>query len=48
MGGEAKDVYKRQFLWQAKAKYPDSLRQELLQEYIEALRKYQPIDGKEV
>ena len=32
------------FLWQAKAKYPDSLRQELLQEYIEALRKYQPID----
>ena len=32
------------FLWQAKAKYPDSLRKELLQEYIEALRKYQPID----
>lgn len=32
------------FLWQAKAKYPDSLRRELLQEYIEALRKYQPID----
>lgn len=32
------------FLWQAKAKYPDSLRKELLQEYMEALRKYQPID----
>ena len=32
------------FLWQAKAKYPDSLRKELLQEYIDALRKYQPID----
>ena len=32
------------FLWQAKAKYPDSLRKELLQEYIGALRKYQPID----
>ena len=32
------------FLWQAKAKYPDSLRQELLKEYIDALRKYQPID----
>ena len=29
---------------QAKAKYPDSLRKELLQEYMEALRKYQPID----
>lgn len=25
------------FLWQAKAKYPDSLRKELLQEYMEAL-----------
>ena len=25
------------FLWQAKAKYPDSLRQELLKEYIDAL-----------
>ncbi|WP_294630703.1 RNase adapter RapZ [uncultured Bacteroides sp.] len=32
------------FLWQAKAQYPDTLRKELLQEYIEALRKYQPID----
>ena len=32
------------FLWQAKANYPDSLRQELLKEYIEALRKYQPVD----
>ena len=32
------------FLWQAKAKYPDSLRKELLQEYIGALREYQPID----
>ena len=32
------------FLWQAKAKYPDSLRKELLQEYMDALRKYQPID----
>ena len=31
-------------MWQAKAKYSDSLRKELLQEYIEALRKYQPID----
>lgn len=32
------------FLWQAKAKFSDSLRKELLQEYIEVLRKYQPID----
>lgn len=32
------------FLWQAKANFPDSLRQELLSEYIDSLRKYQPID----
>ena len=32
------------FLWQAKANFPDSLRQELLSEYIDALRKYQPVD----
>ncbi|MBQ8672652.1 MAG: phosphotransferase [Bacteroides sp.] len=32
------------FLWQAKANYPESLRQELLQEYLTALRDYQPID----
>lgn len=32
------------FLWQAKANYPDELRQELLHEYIQALRKYKPVD----
>lgn len=32
------------FLWQAKANYPDSLRQELIDVYIESLRKYQYID----
>jgi aminoglycoside/choline kinase family phosphotransferase len=32
------------FLWQAKAKYPESLREELLREYITALRKYKPVD----
>ena len=32
------------FLWQAKANYPDGLRQELLNEYIQALRKYKPVD----
>lgn len=32
------------FLWQAKANYPDSLRRELLAEYIDALRAYQPVD----
>lgn len=32
------------FLWQAKAKFPDTLRNELLDEYIEALRKYKPVD----
>lgn len=32
------------FLWQAKANYPDSLRKELLQEYMDSLRKYQQVD----
>ncbi|MCH5247130.1 MAG: phosphotransferase [Muribaculaceae bacterium] len=34
------------FLWQAKANFPESLREELLKEYIEALRKYKPVDEK--
>ena len=32
------------FLWQAKANFPDSLRHELIKEYIDALRQYQPVD----
>ena len=32
------------FLWQAKANFPDSLRRELIGEYIAALRKYKPVD----
>lgn len=32
------------FLWQAKANLPDSLRGELLEEYIDALRKYKPVE----
>lgn len=32
------------FLWQAKANYPDSLRKELLNEYIQALQPYKRID----
>ena len=32
------------FLWQAKAGFPPSLRQELLGYYIKALRKYKPVD----
>lgn len=32
------------FLWQAKANYPDGFRKELLREYMDALRKYQPVD----
>lgn len=34
------------FLWQAKANLPDSLREELLMEYLEAVNRYIPI-GKE-
>lgn len=32
------------FLWQAKAAFPQSLRDELIQHYIKALRKYKPVD----
>lgn len=32
------------FLWQAKAKYPEEVRNELLNDYIQALRKYIPVD----
>ena len=32
------------FLWQAKARYPETLRNELLDEYIQALCKYKPVD----
>lgn len=35
------------FLWQAKANYPDSLRDELIDEYIVSLRKYIKVDEKE-
>ena len=45
-GGRKGPVYYdvASFLWQAKANYPESLRKELLKEYIDALRKYQPVD----
>ena len=32
------------FLWQARARYPESLREELLQVYLDALRAYGPVD----
>ena len=32
------------FLWQAKAGFPQSLREELIKEYIVALRKFKPVD----
>ncbi len=32
------------FLWQAKANFSDSFRLELIDEYIDAVQKYQPID----
>ena len=32
------------FLWQAKANFPDSLRSELIHEYIDSLRRYVPVD----
>lgn len=32
------------FLWQAKANFPPSLREELVADYISSLRKYKPVD----
>ena len=32
------------FLWQAKANFPQSLRNELINEYIDALRKFKPVN----
>ena len=45
-GGRRGPVYYdvASFLWQAKANFPDSLRQELVYEYIDALRTFRPVD----
>ena len=45
-GGRKGPVYYdvASFLWQAKANFPNSLRQELLKGYIDALRKYIPVN----
>ena len=45
-GGRRGPVYYdvASFLWQARARYPESLREELLQTYLEALRAYGPVD----
>ncbi len=32
------------FLWQARARYPDALREELLQVYLDALKAFLPVD----
>lgn len=32
------------FLWQAKANFPDSLRYELIEQYIDAMKKYKVVD----
>lgn len=47
-GGRKGPVYYdvASFLWQAKAKYPEDLRKELLEAYITALRKYIPVDER--
>ncbi len=47
-GGRKGPVYYdvASFLWQAKAKYPEELRMELLQDYIDALSKYMPVDER--
>lgn len=47
-GGRKGPVYYdvASFLWQAKAKYPEELRQELLHEYMDALRQYIPVDER--
>ena len=45
-GGRKGPVYYdvASFIWQAKAKFPEDLRQELLSDYLEALRTFIPVD----
>ncbi len=45
-GGRRGPVYYdvASFLWQARARYPETLREELLQVYLDALRAYGPVD----
>ena len=45
-GGRRGPVYYdvASFLWQARARYPEALREELLQVYLDALRAYMPVD----
>lgn len=45
-GGRKGPVYYdiASFLWQAKAKYPEDLRTELLHAYLQALQKYMPVE----
>lgn len=45
-GGRKGPVYYdvASFLWQAKAKYPKDLRDDLLSDYLQALQKYMPVD----
>lgn len=47
-GGRKGPVYYdvASFLWQAKAGFPDQLRNELLDEYLQALRRYMPVDER--
>lgn len=46
-GGRRGPVYYdvASFLWQAKANYPEDLRQQMVDEYIDALKAYCPIDA---
>ena len=45
-GGRRGPVYYdvASFLWQARARYPEALREELMQVYLEALRAYMPVE----
>ena len=45
-GGRRGPVYYdvASFLWQARARYPESLREQLLKTYLDALRAYIPVD----
>lgn len=46
-GGRRGPVYYdvASFLWQAKANFPDSLRQKMVDEYIDALSQYRPVNA---
>ena len=48
-GGRRGPVYYdvASFIWQARSRYPEALKQELIRTYLDALRQFRPVDEKQ-